>query len=123
MAPWATIFLRRAVLPSMDLHMGYWSWKMRFDRWLESLNTKMQIGIAAGTGAAAFVFALPFLASESDRWLLEMLQQTRQRAREAGGSHSEFVSALDTRRKVITCAVLKETSFIPAKESASVVPS
>eukprot|EP01059_Diplonema_ambulator_P028523 TRINITY_DN47326_c0_g1_i1.p1 TRINITY_DN47326_c0_g1~~TRINITY_DN47326_c0_g1_i1.p1 ORF type:complete len:150 (+),score=40.16 TRINITY_DN47326_c0_g1_i1:44-451(+) len=119
---WATWLLKNAVLPSMDVHMRYWGYKLRVDRWLELYHPTVQIGIAGAIGSALFLMALPFIASENDKWLLELIRNERELARQAGSSRADFVSSLNANQRIQESKVLRATSFIPVHQHPSEIP-
>ena len=115
---WATFTFQKIIMPSMDLHVKYWERKLIFDRFLEKYTYAQNFGMGILLGCTTFLFALPFCASESDRWLLEMLSRTREEAKKNNISHSDYCNELDNRRPALLNAVLHKTAFISVDSKA-----
>eukprot|EP01061_Rhynchopus_euleeides_P016506 TRINITY_DN27823_c0_g1_i1.p3 TRINITY_DN27823_c0_g1~~TRINITY_DN27823_c0_g1_i1.p3 ORF type:complete len:121 (+),score=26.25 TRINITY_DN27823_c0_g1_i1:182-544(+) len=107
---WATFLLRRVVLPSMDVHMKYFRKKIAFDMWLENFSAPMQALMAVTAGSAAFLLCLPFVSTESDRWLVQMITETRRTASDKGMSYAAYTATLDNCAESVRAKVTTYTA-------------
>ena len=116
MAPrvkWASFLLNNAILPSMSAHMKYWGVKIRFDRWLELQHQAVVALLAVAAGGFAFTFlALPFVSTESNKWIVQMLSESRKAARERGISHAQHCQREAEAREALVRAIRRETGFV-----------
>eukprot|EP01060_Flectonema_neradi_P004955 TRINITY_DN1327_c0_g1_i1.p1 TRINITY_DN1327_c0_g1~~TRINITY_DN1327_c0_g1_i1.p1 ORF type:complete len:120 (+),score=9.53 TRINITY_DN1327_c0_g1_i1:91-450(+) len=115
---WATFIFKKIIMPSMDYHVMYWEKKIALDRFLEKYTMTQQVGMGVLVGCTAFLFALPFCASESDRWLLSMATRSRVEASNRELSHRDYCLELHNRKAALLNNILQRTSTIPVPVTA-----
>ena len=84
---------------------------MKFDIFLERFSVVQQIALAMSAGTMMFVLSLPFLSTESEKWVFTLLKEERDHAAERKMTRSEYISFMSGRQQGVISQMTREIAY------------